>query len=176
MSKESSIEYEWGRLTVWGQINERLLAAKAAGDTSARFEAIRTLYGPVGGIEPSREYIPYPVDWMSFFTPIEEEIWCYIRRMSLPFYPQWTVDKYFIDFADPEKRIAIECDGADWHNPAIDGPRQRAMESVGWSFIRIPGWQCMRDEEDRDSAYWLLADLGHALYGRRAPVRPWLDK
>ena len=46
--------------------------------------------------------------------------------LGLPFYPQYPIGKYFVDFADPVKKIVIECDGKKYHqDKEKDKRRQR---------------------------------------------------
>ena len=47
---------------------------------------------------------------------------------------------YFLDFALPDLKIAIECDGEYWHqDKEKDLERQKYIESLGWQFIRFTG-------------------------------------
>jgi very-short-patch-repair endonuclease len=114
-----------------------------------RFEALRHNYrvyadGVRNGIVSwdARED-PYVVaNWAALFTPIEAAIWSDIRALSLPFWPQFPVGKYIVDFADPVRRIALECDGAAYHDPIKDRARDAALEKMGWTTYRIPGRDC----------------------------------
>ena len=46
---------------------------------------------------------------------------------------------YFVDFAIPEHKIAIECDGAYWHkDKKRDKIRQDRIEELGWTMLRFP--------------------------------------
>lgn len=79
-------------------------------------------------------------NWFNVFTPIEYNVWCDIRYWCIPFYPQYPVDKYFIDFADPIKKIGIEVDGKEYHqNFEKDFKRQQEIENLGWEIYRING-------------------------------------
>jgi very-short-patch-repair endonuclease len=57
-------------------------------------------------------------------------------------YPQFPVGPYFIDFADPVKKLGIEVDSRryhqDWERDLI---REQALEGQGWTIIRIGGYQ-----------------------------------
>lgn len=83
-------------------------------------------------------------DFYSIFTPIELEIWKEIAKYQLPFLPQYPVLRYFADFADPKKRIVIECDGKQ-HDEAADKNRDRDMEDHGWTVYRIKGADCFQN-------------------------------
>ena len=93
---------------------------------------------------------PYSIyDWFKIWTPIERNVWGDIRYLGLPFYPQFPVDKYFIDFADPIKQIGIEVDGKEWHrDKEKDENRQKVLEELGWTIIRIQGKTTFRIYED----------------------------
>lgn len=104
------------------------------------FNAIREMYR---GIDP-KEYNPYPIDWLPLFTPIESRAWDAIRYIGLPMWPQYQIGKYFADFADPIKKIVIECDGKDYHAPGSDDERDRLMIAQGWTVFRISGADCNR--------------------------------
>lgn len=90
---------------------------------------------------------PYSVaDWTMMFTPIESAAWGDIRAMGIPLWPQLPVGKYFVDFGNPVIRVALECDGAEWHqNVKKDRNRDTVLESMGWTVYRAPGWQCNVD-------------------------------
>lgn len=87
---------------------------------------------------------PYRLDFVPDMTPIEAAVWSDIRCAALPFFPQMPVLRYFLDFADPFKKIGIECDGKEWHDAAKDAERDANLQSIGWIIYRIPGWKCLR--------------------------------
>jgi hypothetical protein len=81
-------------------------------------------------------------------SPIEQALWCDIRQQGLVMYPQYPVAGYFVDFANPVAKVAIECDGAAFHvDAAKDAGRQRHIESKGWMVYRISGADCMKETE-----------------------------
>lgn len=89
---------------------------------------------------------PYEVDWIRLFTPIELALWHDIRNADAVLYPQYPVGCYFVDFGNPVVQVAIECDGAKWHQDADkDLARQRAIEAMGWRVYRISGRDCKTD-------------------------------
>lgn len=90
------------------------------------------------------QFDPYRLDFTSDMTPIEAAVWSDIRCAGLPFYPQMPALQYFLDFADPFKLIAIECDGKDWHDAEKDAKRDARLKEVGWTIYRIPGSMCRR--------------------------------
>lgn len=117
----------------------------------ARFARIRKHYElelPLMQAEYERtgraHFDPYRLDFTSDMTPIEANTWSDIRCAGLPFFPQLSVLGYFLDFADPFKKIAIECDGKQWHNAEKDAKRDARLAEVGWTVYRIPGSMCKR--------------------------------
>lgn len=80
-------------------------------------------------------------------SPIERMFWFDARAFGAVLYPQFPVGRFFVDFANPAARIAIECDGASYHqDPARDDERQAEIESMGWLVFRIGGGDCYRDD------------------------------
>lgn len=90
-------------------------------------------------------------DWFEWLTPIERNVWSDIRYLGLPFYPQFPVGKYFLDFADPFKKIALEIDGKvhlDAEVKEKDKHKDTYLEKNGWTVIRIQGWKTYKSRED----------------------------
>lgn len=85
-------------------------------------------------------------DWGALMTPIESAIWQDIRQMGLPLWPQLPVGRVFVDFGNPVKRVAVECDGAAWHDAAKDAKRDAYLGEMGWRVYRITGRDCRTDE------------------------------
>jgi very-short-patch-repair endonuclease len=50
---------------------------------------------------------------------------------------QWSVEPYRLDFAIPDGKIAIECDGAKYHNASYDTYRDRKLGELGWIIFRF---------------------------------------
>lgn len=89
------------------------------------------------------------VDWPSMFSPIEMQTWMGLRGFGhCPMYPQYPVLKYFVDFGNPVAKIAIECDGKEWHtDKEKDKNRDAELYKIGWTTYRISGSDCFRIEE-----------------------------
>lgn len=85
---------------------------------------------------------PYFIDWVRYFTPIEEIAWGSIRYCGLPVYPQFPVLNYFVDFANPYYKIGIELDGKEWHDAVKDPKRDARLAEQGWLIFRITGREC----------------------------------
>lgn len=120
-----------------------------------RFEAIKRHYAALSPIILAGESDEWAVCAYAWDTPssgirlspIERALWCDIRQQNVVMYPQYPVAGYFVDFANPVAKVAIECDGAAFHvNAAKDASRQRHIEAKGWTVYRISGADCMRDE------------------------------
>lgn len=89
-------------------------------------------------------YDPYSKNWIAEFTPIESSVWIDIRSIYIPFYPQVPACGFFLDFANPFKKIAIECDGQEFHDKERDSIRDKKLAADGWIVFRIPGHECNR--------------------------------
>lgn len=91
---------------------------------------------------------PYEVDWLRVFTPIEQALWHDIRMSGAILYPQYPVLGFFVDFGNPVAKVAVECDGAQYHQDAAkDVARQQAIEAIGWTVYRISGRECLTDSD-----------------------------
>lgn len=90
----------------------------------------------------------YLFDWSSMFTRIEQWVWGDIRYHGIPFFPQFPVLKYFTDFGCPFLKIAIECDGKDFHDPVKDAKRDKEFASEGWTVFRLTGSECVRSVQE----------------------------
>ena len=107
----------------------------------------------------SRWVSPYcGIDWMSMFSPIEVQTWYAIRQFGrAPMYPQYPVGKYFVDFGNPAAKVAIECDGKEWHKDIIkeDKYRDDILKEYGWDVYRISGSDCLKiyDEDEVEPYY-----------------------
>lgn len=105
------------------------------------------------------------------FTPIEDYMWQDIRVNGMPFYPQFPVCGYFLDFACPFLKIAIECDGKDWHNPEKDLQRELDLAADGWTIFRVTGAECYKfmdspwEVEEENNIYdWFFKTATGVLY------------
>lgn len=90
------------------------------------------------------------VDWTRIFSPIEWDAWQVIRGDGrCPLYPQYPVGKYFVDFGNPYLKIALECDGHEYHlDKEKDNKRDYELKQLGWTVYRIPGSDCRRPVKD----------------------------
>lgn len=134
---------------------------------------------------------PYFVDFVPHMTPIERSAWGAIRYHGAPFLPQIPIGPYFADFADPKKKIVLECDGEAYHQDKdYDASRDAFMACNGWVVFRVTGRECNAPEIDWEDVWdlrhdgkeheadrfvenWLLhstdgvvAAIAHCFYGR----------
>ena len=90
---------------------------------------------------------------MMQMTPIEAWLWGDIREANAIFYPQYPVGRFFVDFANPKAKVAIECDGAAYHtDKAKDAARDAALAELGWVVYRAPGWLCRKESDPESGA------------------------
>ena len=86
-------------------------------------------------------------------TPIESAFWSDARKANLVLYPQYPACGYFLDFANPAAKVAIECDGAAFHkDKSVDRERDLVLMLDGWTVYRLTGKECKEDfnEETRE--------------------------
>ena len=78
-------------------------------------------------------------------TPIEERLLTALRARGLRPMVQFGVDPFRVDFAFPDRRLAIEADGRDWHDAIRDDQRDRALQARGWQVLHLSGSDIHRD-------------------------------
>lgn len=77
-------------------------------------------------------------------TDIEEILMNLLNNANVDYHYQYPVDKWTIDFAFPNIKLAIEADGMYWHS---DLPTQERDERKG-SALRADGWTVIRFSGD----------------------------
>jgi len=128
------------------------------------FQAIKAHYAKHAAAiaaTPSTQWAIDPYAWEHEarirLTPIERGVWNDIRSMGMVFYPQYPVGRFFVDFANPRAKVAIECDGAAYHqDKAKDAKRQDEIEAMGWTVYRLTGKECMQNTEQLEDENGLL--------------------
>lgn len=106
---------------------------------------------------PANEWADDAYCWderrMIFFTPIETCLWADIRQCGAVLWPQYPVMNFFVDFANPVAKVAVECDGAAFHmDKAKDAARDKRLVDAGWSVYRISGRHCRIDSDEETGA------------------------
>ncbi|MCA9368334.1 DUF559 domain-containing protein [Candidatus Kaiserbacteria bacterium] len=72
-------------------------------------------------------------------TSIEIKMRDALSRRGIDFDPEYRVARYSIDFALVKIKVAIECDGAYWHDEDHDAKRDRVLSGLGWVTLRYSG-------------------------------------
>ena len=71
------------------------------------------------------------------------------RQFAIPRSARDTLGRqryWFVDFAFPSLKIAIECDGEPWHvDKERDARRQADIELYGWTVLRFTGTEVKED-------------------------------
>ena len=128
--------------------------------TPGRWAALRKFYSAVQErIERGEKLSPYFVDWHREFTPIEAIAWNHIRELGLRFWPQYPIDRFFVDFADLSRRTVVECDGKAFHDPVKDAERDAILLGHGWHVIRLTGRQLNLPDDHPESARHIFEEL-----------------
>jgi very-short-patch-repair endonuclease len=83
-----------------------------------------------------------------FGSPLERMFY-ELAFLDLHIYPQHPVGKYRLDFAIPDKRVAIELDGHEYHKTKFqrthDAKRDRWLYGQGWRVLRFTGTEIHQD-------------------------------
>ena len=104
-------------------VNRKTNYRRIQNEASSRPESVR-VPTPAGNI------------WMS---PIEVKLYEAMRREGLSPTPQFCIEGYFVDFAFPEGRVAVEADGASYHQ----GERRERDRKRDW-VLRRHWWEVLR--------------------------------
>ena len=82
-------------------------------------------------------------------SPIEWRLYGAMIDLGLLPTPQYPILQYFVDFAFPEHRLVVECDGKRWHSTPLrrwrDLIRERRIRRQGWRVIRFTGKEIWHD-------------------------------
>ncbi len=136
----------------------------------------------------------YFIDWVKYMTPIENRAWQDMAGFDMELMPQYPVGNVFVDFGNPEKKIALELDGKIYHNAEKDYLRDKKLfDEYGWIVYRAKGYEshiCQDIYELRDNCreldvhnsnrlvehffdagtYSLIYSIAHRHFGM--PVKP----
>lgn len=89
--------------------------------------------------ESERIETPYGAFWMS---PIEAKLYEAMRQEGLSPAPQYRIEAYYVDFAFPDLKVAVEADGVAYHSgerAQRDRRRDNFLRSRGWTVKRFYG-------------------------------------
>lgn len=84
-------------------------------------------------------------DGMPPLTPIEAMLYQAMRERGLAPVAQYGIARYRADFAFPDVRLVVECDGRPWHDPDRDRERDAALRRKGWEPLHFTGSEITRD-------------------------------
>ncbi|MFE1411847.1 AAA domain-containing protein [Streptomyces sp. NPDC058746] len=108
----------------------------------------------------------------AFDSLFEQRVFLALRARGYRVRPQYPAGRYRIDLVveGGTRRLAVECDGDAFHteeNADEDAARQRELERVGWTFVRIRGSRFFLDPEKALEPLWAELDrLGIGTAGR----------
>jgi DNA helicase-2/ATP-dependent DNA helicase PcrA len=93
-------------------------------------------------------------------TPIEEILFRSLRALGLAPLAQYGVGPFRADFAFPDQRLIVECDGRQWHDQARDARRDEALGTRGWRVVHFTGSEITRSPDDVAQAVAQLLGAG----------------
>lgn len=111
-----------------------------------------------------------------FDSLFEQRVYNRIVEKGFTVIPQFEEFGYRIDLvvAGAQGRLAVECDGDYWHseqNVLQDQHRQRELERLGWTFVRIFESDFYLDSDEQMQKVWdELDELGIAPFKADAPA------
>jgi len=75
-------------------------------------------------------------------TNIEKLMRKELDNRNILYEKQYKIDRFFTDFAIPDLKIAIECDGEYWHqDKEKEKSRDNIIESFGWNILHFTGFE-----------------------------------
>lgn len=149
------------------------------------WNALRAHYDRISPLilaAPKNEWAVDAYEWddgkrMMFMTPIEGWLWAEIRDANAIFYPQYPVGRFFVDFANPRAKVAIECDGAAYHlDKAKDAARDAVLARMGWTVYRAPGWLCVKENDRETGALGQAGEFVRRIASEHGLVREGSDE
>ncbi|WP_189708972.1 AAA domain-containing protein [Streptomyces phaeofaciens] len=95
----------------------------------------------------------------AFDSLFEQRVYLALRARGYRVRPQYPAGRFRIDLVveGGTRRLAVECDGDAFHteeNADADAARQRELERVGWTFVRIRGSRFFLDPERALEPLW----------------------
>lgn len=112
--------------------------------------------------------LPFP-ERMGRKTGIEAAVGRVLREIGVRARHNYKIGRYWVDWAIPSRRLAIECDGEYWHrryellNPGRDARRDEYLREKGWTTIRLSERRIRRDVGScRDEIVRVLANHADA--------------
>jgi hypothetical protein len=127
LDKEISEDAIFASLQRGAKLDELNARWRTSPPARERWEILREAYALMLPVILKQRVSPYFLDWAYNRTPIEDLAWTDIRTIGLPLYPQVPALHYFLDFADPVKKLAVELDGAAFHEHSRDMARDKVV-------------------------------------------------
>lgn len=81
-------------------------------------------------------------------TNIERTMRLALEKARIPFERQYHVHGLWLDFAIPERLLAIEVDGAYWHSSERDAIRDARLQKLGWVVLHFEEQRVLRRVDD----------------------------
>lgn len=144
------------------------------------YKLLSEFYSSVRVLEKGKELsspLQWPIDPYSFqplfmwiWSEPERQAWDIIRSSALCFFPQWPelsgIQKepythYFLDFANPWIKVAIEIDGSQHlseHAQKKDRRRDKRLVDLGYTIYRIPTTAIYNREPHVDDTFFDILD------------------
>ncbi len=147
------------------RLREGYNAAQTMPDKWGHIRQVWQEHMPTVMAAPADRWVsPYFVDWD--FSPAESAAWSALRSSMhiAPLYPQVPVFNWFIDFGNPRRRVGLEVDGKEWHNPEKDRERDVQLWGQEWRIFRVAASEFLSNaatdlwEQYEHRCEWLLSD------------------
>lgn len=89
------------------------------------------------------------VSYNYLFTPIEECMYNALEKENFNFKPQAKIERFLVDFLVTvgNKKIIVECDGRDYHNPYHDRERDKELRKYGYEILHFTGSEILYNVE-----------------------------
>ena len=101
-----------------------------------------------------------------YMSPIEAQLYEAMQAEGLSPIPQYCISGYFVDFAFPDVWVAVEADGAAYH----EGARQQRDRKRDW-ILRRNGWTVKRFHGT--TIYHKAANCAYVIKQEVEPRRAW---
>lgn len=115
---------------------EAIAASRRGKPNPEHAERLRRYYA-----EHPEKHVCYIVGQKGHETSIERAMRVALTDAGIAFVPQHHIGRYWVDFAIPSHRLAIEVDGAYWHDAERDAVRDHNLSAMGWSVVRFSEMQ-----------------------------------
>jgi len=80
---------------------------------------------------------PYILDWQEYLNTNEFSVFATCRCIGVAFYPQFSVGRFCLDFANPYYKVGIEVDSNTYHTYEKDLKRDIELKELGWKIYHL---------------------------------------